>query len=102
MFTATYFSEKIRKALVTLVTYQELKSFRKAALKIGVIKSTIHSWWHSFHMLLGVRSRHQKGKKRRTRKRKFDGLVQREGCNNVDFAKDTGQGDKAITVHILH
>ena len=28
--------------------------------------------------------------------------VHMEGCNNVDFAKDTGQGDKAITVHILH
>ena len=26
----------------------------------------------------------------------------REGCNNVHFTKDTGQGDKAITVHILH
>jgi transposase len=74
MFTATYSSEKIRKALVT---YQELKSFRKAALKIGISKSTIHRWWHSFHMLLGVRSRHQKRKKRRPRKRKFDGLVQR-------------------------
>ena len=76
MFTATYSSEKIRKALVTLVKYQELKRFRKAALKIGISKSTIHRWWHSFHMLLGVRSRHQKRKKRRPRKRKFDGLVQ--------------------------
>ena len=28
--------------------------------------------------------------------------ARREGCNNVDFAKDTGQGDKAITVHFLH
>ena len=28
--------------------------------------------------------------------------IRREGCNNVVFAKDTGQGDKAITVHILH
>ena len=30
-----------------------------------------------------------------------ESLVTWEGCNNVDFAKDTGQGDKAITVHIL-
>ena len=32
----------------------------------------------------------------------FARRIAREGCNNVDFPKDTGQGDKAITVHILH
>lgn len=74
MFTATYSPEKIREALAT---YHELKSFRKVALKIGASKSTIHRWWHSFHMLLGVRSRHQIRKKQRPRKRKFDGLVKR-------------------------
>lgn len=76
MFHRIYSSLEIKKAIDC---YDRVKSFRKAALQVGISKSTIHRWYSSFHRLL-LRSNKIQVRKRYSRKQrslKYPDIVKR-------------------------
>ena len=72
MFVRVYTAPEIKNALDC---YSRFKSFRKAAKRTNISKTTIHRWWHSFHTCF-MRTKIQKRKKVKRNKMKYPKLVE--------------------------
>ncbi|NBO50404.1 MAG: hypothetical protein EBU80_11940 [Chitinophagia bacterium] len=70
MFKKVYSSLQIKRAIEC---YDQVRSFRKAALKCGISKSTIHRWYKTFHAMM-VRSPLQKKKRKNRTKQKYPAI----------------------------
>lgn len=87
MFQRVYSSLEIKKAIEE---YDKVKSFRKAASRCGISKSTIQRWYSKFHSFILRTPRKRVIGKNRNRVQKYPSLIQDindmfSKCTKVSF-----------------